>query len=47
MERHDIKLVHVKLTDTATARDLAEKAAGRNIGGSIDLYGSMVKILPQ
>jgi putative thiamine transport system substrate-binding protein len=39
LERHDIKLVHVKLTDTATAvsRILAEKAAGRNINGSIDL----------
>jgi putative thiamine transport system substrate-binding protein len=39
MERHDINLVHVKLTDTASAvsRILAEKSAGRNTGGSIDL----------
>ena len=38
-KRHDIKLVHVKLTDTASAvsRILAEKAAGRQNGGSIDL----------
>jgi len=38
-ERHDITLVHVKLTDTASAvaRILAEKAAGRTSGGSIDL----------
>ncbi len=38
-ERYDVKLVHVKLTDTASAvsRILAEKAAGRNSGGSIDL----------
>jgi len=39
LERHDITLVHVKLTDTANAvsRILAEKAAGRNSDGSIDL----------
>lgn len=39
LERHDINLVHVKLTDTASAvsRVLAEKSAGRNTGGSIDL----------
>ena len=38
-EKHDIKLVHVKLTDTANAvsRILAEKVAGRSKGGSIDL----------
>ena len=38
-DRHDIKLVHVKLTDTASAvsRILAEKVAGRSSGGSIDL----------
>ncbi len=38
-ERYDVKLVHVKLTDTASAvsRMLAEKAAGRTSGGSIDL----------
>ncbi|MDA9054634.1 ABC transporter substrate-binding protein [Alphaproteobacteria bacterium] len=38
-DRHDITLVHVKLTDTASAvsRILAEKTAGRNHGGSIDL----------
>ena len=38
-ERHDVKLVHVKLTNTADAvsRILAEKAAGRITGGSIDL----------
>ena len=38
-ERYDIKVVHVKLTDTASAvsRILAEKAAGRSNDGSIDL----------
>ena len=38
-EKHDIKLVHVKLTNTASAvsRILAEKVAGRSSGGSIDL----------
>ena len=38
-DRHDITLVHVKLNDTASAvsRILAEKAAGRENGGSIDL----------
>ncbi len=38
-ERHGIDLVHVKLEDTATAVStvVAEKAAGRNAGGSIDL----------
>jgi putative thiamine transport system substrate-binding protein len=38
-DRHEITLVHVKLTDTASAvsRILAEKAAGRENGGSIDL----------
>jgi len=38
-KRHGITLVHVKLTDTAEAvsRILAEKAAGRNSGGSVDL----------
>ncbi|WP_131114430.1 ABC transporter substrate-binding protein [Lichenihabitans psoromatis] len=37
--RHGIDLVHVKLTDTAEAvtRVLAEKAAGRSTGGSVDL----------
>lgn len=38
-ERFGITLVHVKLTDTteAVARVLAEKTAGRDAGGSIDL----------
>ena len=38
-DRHGINLVHVKLTDTASAvsRILAEKAAGRKTDGSIDL----------
>ena len=38
-QRHEINLVHVKLTDTASAvsRLLAEKTAGRDTGGSIDL----------
>ncbi len=38
-ERHDVRLVHVKLEDTATAvaTVVAEKAAGRETGGSIDL----------
>ena len=38
-ERFSIELVHVKLTDTseAVARVLAEKAAGRTAGGSVDL----------
>lgn len=37
--RHDIELVHVKLTDTAeaVARVVAEKAAGRTEGGAVDL----------
>ena len=38
-EDHNITLVHVKLTDTADAvsRILAEKSAGRNDDGSVDL----------
>jgi putative thiamine transport system substrate-binding protein len=38
-ERHGIRLEHVKLADTAdaVARVLAEKAAGRTAGGSVDL----------
>ncbi|MGB1924675.1 MAG: ABC transporter substrate-binding protein, partial [Candidatus Puniceispirillaceae bacterium] len=38
-QRYEISLVHVKLTDTASAvsRLLAEKTAGRDTGGSIDL----------
>lgn len=38
-EDHGIKLVHVKLTDTANAvsRILAEKTAGKKEGGSVDL----------
>ena len=38
-QRYDITLVHVKLTDTASAvsRLLAEKTAGRNRDGTIDL----------
>ena len=38
-EAHDIKLKHVKLTDTASAvsRILAEQAAGRDSDGSIDI----------
>ena len=38
-ERHAITLVHVKLADTsdAVARVLAEKSAGRDRGGSVDL----------
>jgi putative thiamine transport system substrate-binding protein len=37
--RYAVELVHVKLTDTAEAvgRVVAEKAAGRNQGGSVDL----------
>ena len=37
--RHDITLKHVKLSDTAAAvsRILAEQAAGRDTGGSVDL----------
>ena len=38
-KRHNITLVHVKLTDTseAVSRILAEKAAGKSTGGSVDL----------
>jgi putative thiamine transport system substrate-binding protein len=38
-EDHDIELVHVKLGDTAEAvrKVVAEKAAGRDSGGSVDL----------
>jgi putative thiamine transport system substrate-binding protein len=38
-ERHGITLTHVKLTDTgeAVARVVAERAAGRDEGGSVDL----------
>ena len=38
-DRHDITLVHVKLTDTASAvsKILSEKVAGRDGNGSIDL----------
>ncbi|MEM7465219.1 MAG: ABC transporter substrate-binding protein, partial [Pseudomonadota bacterium] len=38
-KRHDITVVHVKLDDTANAvaTVVAEKAAGKNEGGSIDL----------
>ncbi|MEQ8602499.1 MAG: ABC transporter substrate-binding protein [Marivibrio sp.] len=38
-ERHDIELIHVKLTDTAEAvrKVLAEKSAGRDDDGSVDL----------
>ncbi|MGB1357157.1 MAG: ABC transporter substrate-binding protein [Candidatus Puniceispirillaceae bacterium] len=38
-QRHGITLKHVKLTDTAAAvsRILAEQAAGRSSGGSVDL----------
>ncbi len=37
--RHGVKINHVKLRDTAEAvtRVVAEKAAGRNAGGSVDL----------
>ena len=37
--RYDVKLVHVKLSETADAvsRILAEKAAGKTQGGSVDL----------
>lgn len=37
--RHGVKVVHVKLRDTAeaVARVVAEKAAGRDAGGSVDL----------
>jgi putative thiamine transport system substrate-binding protein len=37
--RYGVKLVHVKLKDTAEAvtRVVAEKAAGRNTGGTVDL----------
>ena len=39
MERHGVEVVHVKLSDTAEAVGtvLAEKAAGKNSGGSVDL----------
>ncbi len=39
--RYGITLEHVKLTDTAEAvsRILAEKVAGKNTGGSVDLMG--------
>ncbi|MHA1189101.1 MAG: ABC transporter substrate-binding protein [Alphaproteobacteria bacterium] len=38
-ERYGVDLVHVKVTDTAgvVSKILAEKAAGRNDGGSVDL----------
>jgi len=38
-KRYGVKLVHVKLDDTANAvaKVVAEKAAGRNDGGSVDL----------
>jgi putative thiamine transport system substrate-binding protein len=38
-QRYGVKLVHVKLSDTAVAvnRILAEQAAGRDRGGSVDL----------
>ena len=38
-DRYGVELVHVKLTDTAeaVARVVAEKAAGRDEGGSVDL----------
>ncbi|MGE3289792.1 MAG: ABC transporter substrate-binding protein [Geminicoccaceae bacterium] len=38
-KRHGIRIEHVKLTDTAEAvtRVVAEKAAGRNVGGMVDL----------
>jgi putative thiamine transport system substrate-binding protein len=38
-ERHDISVEHVKLADTADAvsRVIAEKAAGRDEGGAVDL----------
>ena len=38
-ERHGVRIEHVKLRDTAEAvtRVVAEKAAGRNSGGSVDL----------
>jgi putative thiamine transport system substrate-binding protein len=38
-KRHGVKVVHVKLKDTAeaVARVVAEKAAGRDGGGSVDL----------
>jgi putative thiamine transport system substrate-binding protein len=38
-KRHGVKLVHVKLEDTAhaVAKVIAEKAAGRHEGGSVDL----------
>ncbi|HSG94935.1 MAG TPA: ABC transporter substrate-binding protein, partial [Afifellaceae bacterium] len=38
-ERHGVSVVHVKVTDTASvvSRILAEKAAGRDEGGAVDL----------
>ena len=38
-KRYGVKLVHVKLDDTASAvaKVVAEKAAGKNEGGSVDL----------
>ena len=37
--RYGVNVVHVKLTETAdaVARILAEKSAGKNTGGSVDL----------
>ena len=39
LERHGVRLVHVKLDDTAVAvaRVIAEKAVGKHEGGSVDL----------
>jgi putative thiamine transport system substrate-binding protein len=39
LERHGVKVEHVKLSDTAEAvtKVIAEKAAGRTSGGSVDL----------
>ena len=38
-ERHGVRVVHVKVTDTAgvVSKILAEKAAGREAGGAVDL----------
>jgi len=38
-ERHGVSVVHVKVTDTASvvSKILAEKAAGRETGGAVDL----------
>ena len=47
--RLGVTLVHVKLEDTANAvaNIVAEKAAGKDGSGSVDLSGSMARISPR